>query len=139
MEYDITGTIANLVREADTHFEQQMEEQAEALRRICCIDSSQGRWVEIGVEFLFSAFELEERDFAGRLPELAHLSKSARQQFAESLADHLRACDHCALKHQYELDLNVRIEQAMRGNSDFLLQELQVKMGDHIEVDLIEM
>ncbi|SRR6266446_6625063 len=138
MEYDITDTIANFVREADSDFEQQMEEHARALRRISCINPFYGRWAEMGVEYLLSAFELEDRDFAARLPALAHLTKSARRRFLKRMEDHLHDCRHCALKHQYELDLNVRIERACRENSDALLQKLRVKMPDPLEADLIE-
>lgn len=136
MEYDITITIAHFVREADSDFQRQMEEQAQALGRISCIDPFYGCWVEMGVEFLFAAFQLEERDFATRLPALAHLTKSARQRFLKRMQGHLHECRHCALKHRHELDLNARIEQACRENSDALLQQL--KISDSLEADLIE-
>jgi hypothetical protein len=125
MEYDITDTIANFVREAEPDFDQQMEVQAEALSLLCCVNIFYGRWVEMGVEFLFSALELEDRDFATRLPELAHLNKPARRQFLEQMKDHLRDCQYCALQHKHELDLDARIEKAFQENTRSLLQQLQ--------------
>jgi hypothetical protein len=125
MEYDITDTIANFVRRADPGFEQQMEEQAQALGLLCCVNIFYGRWVEMGVEFLFSALELEDRDFATRLPALAHLNKPERRRFLEQMKDHLHACQYCALQHKHELELNARIEEAFQENTRSLLQQLQ--------------
>ena len=127
MEYDITATIANFVRKADPGFEQQMEEQAQALRLLCCVNIFYGRWVEMGVEFLFSALELEDRDFATRLPALAHLTKPARSRFLQEMKSHLHACQYCALKHKHEIELNARIEKAFQENSRSLLQQLQAE------------
>jgi len=136
MEYDIRDTIANFVREADANLEQRLEEQAQALREISCINPFYGSWVEMGVEFLFSALELEDSDFAARLPTLSHLSKAARQHFLERMKEHLQTCRRCGLKYQIEADLNARIELACRDNSDSLLQILRV--SDPLEADLIE-
>lgn len=125
MEYDIRDTIANFVHEADPTFEQQMEEQAQELRAISCIDPFYGRWVKAGVDFLFSALDLEDRDFAARIPGLAHLSKIDRQRFLHRMEDHLRDCCHCALEYEIEKNLNVRIENAFQENSHTLLRLLQ--------------
>lgn len=128
MEYDITHTIANFVREADSNFEQQQEEHTQALSRNSCINPFYGRWVEMGVEFVFSVFELEDPDFAARLSALAHITKPARRRFLAHMKGHLHACRHCALKHKHELDLNARIERAFQENSRSLLHELQAGM-----------
>jgi hypothetical protein len=128
MEYDITHTIANFVREADSNFEQQQEEHSQALSRNSCINPFYGRWVEMGVEFLFSVFELEDRDFAARLPALARLTKSGRRRFLKRVEDHLHACHHCALKKEHELNLNARIERAFQENSRALLEQLEARI-----------
>ena len=125
MEHDITHTIANLVHEADPNFEQQMEEHAQELRAISCINPFYGHWVKVGVEFLFSALDLEDRDFVAHVPALAHLTKIDRQRFLHRMEDHLQACSHCALEYEIEKNLNGRIENAFEENSHFLLGMLQ--------------
>lgn len=125
MEYDIRATTANFVHEADPNFEQQMEEQAQELRAISCLDPFYGRWVKAGIEFLFSALDLEDRDFAAHVPALAHLTKIDRQQFLRRMEDHLRDCRHCALEYEIERNLNARIENAFQENSHTLLLLLQ--------------
>lgn len=126
MEDDIRDTIAKLVRKADSNFERELEEQEKALRAVKCINPDYGEWLDMGVELLFSIFRLEGQAFARQLPELAHLSKSARDQFVEHLKAHLRDCDHCALKQQYELALNASIEAVCRDNRELLLEQLEV-------------
>jgi GTP1/Obg family GTP-binding protein len=116
MEYDIRDTTANFVHEADPNFEQQMEEQAQELRAISCLDPFYGRWVKAGVE---------DRDFAAHVPPLAHLTKIDRQQFLRRMEDHLRDCRHCALEYEIERNLNARIENAFQENSHTLLRLLQ--------------
>ena len=128
---DISGNIANFVIEADPDLLQEMEKQKQHLRRLKCINPFFGGWVEMGIEYLFSVFELEDRDFAARLPALAHLNKSARRQFIKRMERHLHDCEHCALKHQHELDLNARIEESCRENRQALLEQLGVKVAIH--------
>ena len=125
MEYDIRDTIANFVRKADPDFEKHKEEREQGLRRTSCINPNLGRWMDIGIEFLFSVLVLEDRDFTVRLPILAHLSKTGRRRFLKLLKDHVDVCRHCALKHEYELDLNARIERTFQENSQFLLEQLR--------------
>ena len=133
MEYDITGNIANLVINADPQLVQKIEEHKRTLRRLGCKNPFFGGWVEMGVEYLFSVFDLEDRYFAARLPALAHLNKPARRQFIKNMESHLHDCEHCALKHQHELDLNARIEEACRGNRDTLLDQLGAEIPDSLE------
>ncbi|HKR22020.1 MAG TPA: hypothetical protein VJS17_05455 [Pyrinomonadaceae bacterium] len=125
MEYDITDTIAILVRKADSNFEQELDEQDEALRGLECTNPYYGEWLDMGVELLFSIFELEDHDFARKLPDLAHLSKSARGQFIKHVESHLHECDHCALKQQHEQFLNSKIEEAFNDNRELLIQQLE--------------
>jgi len=136
MEYDIRNTIADFVRKADPHFEKHREERDQVLRRTSCINPSLGRWMDIGVEFLFSVLELEDRDFTVRLPILAHLTQTDRRRFLRLLQEHVQVCHHCALKHEDELDLNARIERAFQDNSQFLLQELRAATPTGLEADL---
>ena len=131
MKNDISGNIANFVIEADPDLLQEMEKQKQHLRRLKCSNPFFGGWVEMGIEYLFSVFELEDRDFAARLPALAHLNKSARRQFIKRMEQHLHDCEHCALKRQHELDLNARIEESCRENRQALLEQLGVKIAIH--------
>ena len=125
MEYDIRDTIGNFVRKADPDFEKHKEEREQGLGRTTCINPNLGRWMDMGIEFLFSVLVLEDRDFTVRLPILAHLSKTGRRRFLKLLKDHVHVCRHCALKHEYELDLNARIELTFQENSQFLLEQLR--------------
>src|ERR671927_223566 len=108
MEYDITGNIAHDVVTGNG-FEQYMEEQGETERLLKCINPFYGRLIEKGVELLLSLFDLDDRDFAVRLPALAHVDKRDRQQFLGAVEHHLEECEHCAKTYQNELDLNARI------------------------------
>ena len=128
MEYDITDTIAILVRKAASNFEQELEKYEEALRGLECINLYYGEWLEMGVELLFSIFELEDPDFARQIPELAHMSKSARGQFLKHIETHLHECDHCALRQQYERSLNARIEETCSDNRELLIQQLEEEL-----------
>ena len=125
MEYDITETIAKHVRD-EADFDQQAEEHAEALRQVCCTDPSLGQWIELGIEFVFSALALDDREFASRLPALADLNKPARQEFLTNLKHHLRECRSCTINDEIERDLNARIERACRENSASLLKQLRL-------------
>lgn len=131
MKNDITGNIANFVVEADPDLLQEMEKQKQHLRRLKCSNPFFGGWVEMGIQYVLSVFELEDRDFAARLPALAHLNKPARRQFIKRMERHLHDCEHCALKHQHELDLNARIEESCRENRQALLEQLGVKIAIH--------
>ena len=136
MEYDITSTVASLVRKANSNFEQELKEQEEALRCLECTNPYYGEWLDMGVELLFSTFELEDHDFARQLPELAHLSKSARREFLKHIETHLCECDHCALKQQYELALDAKIEEACSDNKELLIQQLEEELrnsNSHID------
>jgi hypothetical protein len=82
----------------------------------------------MGVELLFSIFELEDHDFARQLPELAHMSTSARRQFLKHIETHLHECDHCALRQQYERSLNARIEEACSDNRELLIKQLEEEL-----------
>lgn len=123
MEYDITRFIANTVRNGP-NFDHQMNERANSMREIPCNNTSIGQWTDAGIGFLFAALELDDPDFGTRLPALADLTKPTRAQLLRSLKDHISVCSHCALKYDLEIDLNTRIEKALRENSDFLLQQL---------------
>ena len=128
MEYDIRSTIAKLVRKANSNFERELKEQEEALRCLECINPYYGEWLDMGVELLISIFELDDHDFARQLPEMAHLSKSARRQFLKQIEAHLCECDHCALQQQYELALNSQIEEACSDNRELLIQQLEEEL-----------
>jgi hypothetical protein len=128
MEYDIADTLAELVRKANSNFDRELKEQEKTLRCRECINPHYGEWLDMGVALLFSIFELEDHDFARQLPELAHLTKSARRQFLKHIEAHLCECEHCALKQQYELSLNKKIEEACSDNRELLIQQLEEEL-----------
>jgi len=130
MQYDVTDTLAKLVRRADSNFDQEIEEQDEVLRGLKCTNPYFREWLKIGVELVFSIFELEDDDFAQELPELAHMSKTARRRFRKHLEAHIRNCDHCALKQQNEMALNAKIKEAISDNRELLLTQLQEELCD---------
>jgi len=130
MEYDIADTIAILVRKANSNFERELEEQEEVLRGLECTNPYYGEWLEMGLELVSSIFDLEDHDFGRELPDLAHLSKSARGQFLRHIETHLHQCAHCAFREQYELALNARIEEACSDNRELLIQQLEEEMRD---------
>jgi hypothetical protein len=141
MEYDIsdiTDRIANIVRNANPDLDQCTNEQTHALLWISCINPIYGRWIDIGVEFVISALDLEDRDFIVRFPALSRLTKSDRQELIGSLKDHLRSCRHCAIKHDHELELNARIEKTLQENSGYILEELQLEIPLGLEPDHTE-
>jgi len=123
MEYDITHLIAKIVRD-QPDFDRRMNERADSLGGIACIKPSIGQWTDAGIEFLFAALELDDADFARQLPALADLTKPARAQLLRTFSDHVSVCPHCAAKYDRELDLNARVEKALRENSDLLLRQL---------------
>jgi hypothetical protein len=132
MKYDIIDQIATIVREKQSARDEPTQ-PAQTANRLSCINPFYGEWVDIGVEYFFSVFELDDRDFASQIPALAHLGKSARQRFIKRMRKHLQACSCCALKHRIEINLNADIEQACRENSDFLLQQLRAAKSDPLE------
>ena len=133
MDYDLSGNIANLVIEAHPELVQQIEEHKCTLRRLRCTNPFHGGWVGMGVEYLFSVFDLDDRDFAARLPALADLNRPARRQFIKNMERHLQDCEHCALKYQHELVLNGHIEAACRENREALLDQLGSEIPDSLE------
>ena len=136
MEYDIADTLAELVRKADSNFDHELKEQEKTLRCLECTNPYYGEWLDMGVGLLFSIFELEDHDFVRQLPELAHLSKLARRQFLKHIEAHLCECEQCALKQQYELTLNERIEEACSDNRELLIQQLEEELrnsNSHID------
>lgn len=139
MNSDITDFIADLVIEADAELATRAEYQAEALRETACTNPAAfGRWVDANaVNLLFSAFALEDMDFAVRFPKLKHITGPERQKFIADLEGHFETCKHCSLKRGYDLELDARIEKACLQNSAALLRLLREEEaepsdeGDH--------
>jgi hypothetical protein len=125
MEYDITHAIARLVRETDANIDRHLEEQSQAVSKLTCVNPFYGRWADLGVELFFSIFELEDRDFSARFPDLVHLTKQARERFLARMKEHLHCCQSCARKYEIQNDLDARIERACCENSAELLQQLR--------------
>ena len=129
MEYDITDAVAILVRKADSNFERELEEQEAVLRGLECTNPYYGEWLDMGSELLFSIFDLGDRDFVRQLPDLAHLSRSGRRQFIQHVEEHLRQCERCAVKQQYDVALNAEIEEVCSDNKELLIKQLEEELG----------
>jgi hypothetical protein len=116
MEYDIrniTDSIAEIIRKDNPDLDQLTNEQSQALLWTSCINPTYGRWIDIGVDLIFSALDLEDSAFADRFPSLSNLSKTARQDLIKRLQDHIQSCRHCSIKHDQEMELNTLIDRAL--------------------------
>lgn len=141
MEYDIrniTDAIADIVRKENPDLDQLTNEQKQALLWTSCINPTYGRWIDIGVDFIFSALDLEDREFANRFPSLGNLSKTARQDLLKRLQDHIQSCRHCAIKHDHEMELNALIDRALDDNGNHIPDQLQIQMPLDMEPDHAE-
>ena len=131
MEYDITKVIADFVLQATPDLTSRLEYQAEALREVNCIDPTLGQWIDANdVEYLLSAFDLADDDFAERYPEMAHITEEERQRLIAALEAHFEQCPHCSLKRGYDLEMDARIEQTFQQNNKLLLQILEEDEAD---------
>jgi len=125
MKSTINPALVNLLRQNDPEVEFRLEAQEAALKEIPCRNPIVGRWItQIDVEHLLSALELDDISFAERFPSIAHLGQERRQRMKDEFAHHLDHCQHCSLKHSYELELDARIMRLWRQNKDSLLQLL---------------
>jgi hypothetical protein len=145
MRIDIINVITDFVRQAALDLDTRLDYQAEALRETICTDPVMGQWLDsIGIEYLTSAFSMQDRDFVEFFPGMAHLSRQERLGLLETFESHLEKCSHCSLKRGYDLESNARIEKGCRENKDFLLRLLHEDEGgtaeeiDHpLQVELI--
>ncbi|HEX5733540.1 MAG TPA: hypothetical protein VF131_11960 [Blastocatellia bacterium] len=120
---DLTDAIAEFVYKSAPDLASRLESQAEALDEAKCINPVIGSWVdENDVKYLLSTFALNDKDFADRFPSMAHTTRAERQRVIAALEEHFEHCQHCSLKRGYDLELDARIKQACRQNSDRLLR-----------------
>jgi hypothetical protein len=123
MKPNLTDLIADFVFKSAPDLASRLEAQAEALDEAKCINPLIGRWVdEHDVKYLMSTFALNDRDFAERFPAMAQTSEAERQRVIAALEEHFEHCKHCSLKRGYDLELDARIKQASKQNSDLLLR-----------------
>lgn len=134
MKSDIADIIAELVRQNNPDVDSRIAYQAEALSEIKCTRPLIGRWIDsCDVEYLLSALDLADEDFASRFPASASVKAPERRRMAAAIESHLCECQHCALKRGYELELDGRIEQECIQNRDLLLQILKDERADAAE------
>lgn len=123
---DFDKLIIDLVRKAEPDLDARLESQAEALDDLECTNPVLGRWIdEYDVDYLFSAFNLNDTEFAANFPDLAHLSQHDRSQIIEAFENHFDQCSHCHLKRSYDMEMNARIERAYNLNNATVAQHLQ--------------
>lgn len=134
MKTNITNVIADLVLQSEPDLASRLEAQAEALREVECTNPALGRWIDAhDVKYLLSTFDLEDDDFAGRFPAMAHITGPERRRVVAALDAHCDQCPHCSLKRGYDLELDVRIKQAGQQNRTSLLQLLEESEAEQSE------
>jgi hypothetical protein len=134
MKTNITNAIADLVLQSEPDLASRLESQAEALREVECTNPALGRWIDAhDVKYLLSTFSLDDDDFAGRFPAMAHITGQERQRVVAAMEAHCDQCPHCSLKRGYDLELDARIKQAGQQNSTALLQLLEESEADQAE------
>lgn len=144
MKSTINPALVNLLRQDYPEVELRLEAQEAALEEIPCRNPIVGRWItEIDVEKLLSSLDLDDISFAERFPSIAHLGYERRQRMKDELSFHLEHCQHCSLKHSYELELDARIMRLWRQNKDSLLQLLNEDgidnpEGEHLPQPLVQ-
>lgn len=122
---DIGEIIADFVRKTYTDTDWRFEYQAEALLEKQCTNTVVGKVFELAnVEYLLSAFDLDDEDFAEEFPAMS-LTSSERQLLLTTMKQHLESCSRCGLKQAYDLEFESRLKIACRQNSDALLQVLK--------------
>ena len=122
---DFDGLIIDLVRKAEPDLDARLESQAEALKELECTNPVLGRWIdEYDVDYLMSAFNLDDDEFASNFPGMAHLNQHDRSQIIEAFEKHFDQCPHCYLKRGYDMEMNARIERAYTLNSATVAQHL---------------
>ena len=124
MDYDITDTIADFVRATNPELVERDKQQSKLLDGLNCINPFYGQWIEMGVEYSLSIFELDDQDLAVRFPELAQQTRPARAQLLLGMKKHFECCPRCELIRKSETDLNSGIEKTLNENRESLLQEL---------------
>jgi hypothetical protein len=123
MKSDIADVIAELVRQKNPDVDSRLAYQAEELGEVRCTSPLMGRWVDShDVEYMLSALDLDDEDFAPRFPAAAHVRAEERRRLAAAMESHLGVCKHCSLKRGFEVELDGRIERACLENRDFLLR-----------------
>ena len=123
---DFDNLIIDLVRKAEPDLDSRLESQAEALNDLKCTNPVLGRWIdEYDVEYLMSAFDLDDEEFSANFPAMAHLDQHDRTQIMDAFEKHFDQCPHCYLKRGYDLEMNARIERAYTTNNAAVTQHLQ--------------
>jgi hypothetical protein len=144
MKSTLNPAVVDLLRQDDPEVEFRLEAQEAALNEIPCRNPVVGRWItQIDVEYLLSTLDLDNISFAERFPSIGHLGHERRRQMKDEIAHHLEHCQHCSLKHSYELELDARIMRLWRQNKNSLLQLLnedgiENPEGEHLPDEVVQ-
>jgi hypothetical protein len=116
MEYDFSDSIVEKLRQSEPDLDTRLESQDEALRDLKCTNPIIGKWIDsYDVEYLFSALELDDKDFAEHFPPLAHLKQSDREKMIMVFTHHMEhQCAHCSLKRGFDAEFSSRVERSFR-------------------------
>jgi len=117
METDITDHIVDQVRRDEPDLNARLEAHAEALDELKCIDDVVGQWIDTyDANYLSAAFALDDEAFARNFPKMVDLTRPDRERIIKTFAEHIEHCPRCCLKTSYDMELDSRIERAIRGD-----------------------
>jgi hypothetical protein len=135
---DVTIKVVELMRQEESDLDWRLTAQAEALNETKCVRPVIGRIIDANdVKFLISALDLEDKDFAIRFSEIAHVTGDKRQRIISTIERHYEECVHCSLKRNYDIELDERIKKTCKKNNNLLLHILEeggddLTEGDHL-------
>lgn len=130
MTFEVKNLIVDLVFQTTPELDARLEYQAEALRDTKCMQPLVGRYIDANhVEYMLAALALGKQDFTELFPAMARIAGPDRREVAAAIEQHLELCLHCSLKRAYDLELDVRIEQACKRSNEPFLQLPQEKKG----------
>src|SRR5262245_536922 len=115
MEIDFSDSIVDQIRHEEPDLDARLEAQAEELNELQCIDPVVGQWIETyDVNYLSAAFELNDEEFAKNFPKMAYLTHDDRERIIKTFGEHIEHCPRCCRKSSYDIELDSRIERAIR-------------------------
>jgi hypothetical protein len=116
MKYAFRDNSVDKLRQNETDLNSRLEAQSEALRDLECTNPVVGKWIDAyDVEYLISALELDDEDFAKHFPALEYLKQSDREKMISAFTHHMdHECAHCGLKRGFDAEFSARVERSMR-------------------------
>jgi hypothetical protein len=122
---DIADVVVGHVHASNSDLGSRLKVQERELARIKCIDPAIGRWIDANdLNYLQAAFDLDDKEFAARYPTLPPTTKAGRKELMRAFRRHVKACPHCRLKNEFDLELDKMVNEALAENREALLELL---------------